>query len=88
MSSPPPAPAAPKPPHDKLSAPARALRKLGLARDIDLALHLPMRYVDETCLTPIRPAAPQIAIRVMATYPFFLRLLKLKRASLSNGTQV
>ena len=53
MPSPPPAPAAPKPPHDKLSAPARALRKLGLARDIDLALHLPMRYVDETCLTPI-----------------------------------
>ena len=53
MSSPPPAPAAPKPPQDKLSAPARALRKLGLARDIDLALHLPMRYVDETCLTPI-----------------------------------
>ena len=40
MPSPPPAPAAPKPPHDKLSAPARALRKLGLARDIDLALHL------------------------------------------------
>jgi ATP-dependent DNA helicase RecG len=53
MPSPPPAPAAPKPPHDKLSAPARALRKLGLARDIDLALHLPMRYVDETRLTPI-----------------------------------
>jgi ATP-dependent DNA helicase RecG len=53
MPSPPPAPGAPKPPHDKLSAPARALRKLGLARDIDLALHLPMRYVDETRLTPI-----------------------------------
>jgi len=53
MPSPPPAPAAPKPPQDKLSAPARALRKLGLARDIDLALHLPMRYVDETRLTPI-----------------------------------
>ena len=53
MPSPPPAPAAPKPPHDKLSAPARALRKLGLARDIDLALHLPMRYVDETRIVPI-----------------------------------
>ncbi len=53
MPSPPPASAAPKPPHDKLSAPARALRKLGLARDVDLALHLPMRYVDETRLTPI-----------------------------------
>ena len=33
---------------DKLSAPARALLKLGLRRDIDLALHLPLRYEDET----------------------------------------
>jgi len=46
-------PAARKPPQDKLSAPARALHKLGLARDIDLALHLPMRYVDETRIRPI-----------------------------------
>ena len=53
MPDPPPAPAARKPPQDKLSAPARALRKLGLARDIDLALHLPMRYVDETRIVPI-----------------------------------
>ncbi|MFO1292487.1 MAG: ATP-dependent DNA helicase RecG [Rubrivivax sp.] len=36
-----------------LSAPARALRKLGLVRDIDLALHLPLRYEDETRLAPI-----------------------------------
>jgi ATP-dependent DNA helicase RecG len=36
-----------------LSGPARALRKLGLLRDIDLALHLPLRYEDETCLVPI-----------------------------------
>ena len=49
-----PAPAVPvKAPADKLSAPARAMRKLGLARDIDLALHLPMRYEDETRLRPI-----------------------------------
>jgi len=37
----------------KLSGPARAMHKLGLLRDIDLALHLPMRYVDETQLRPI-----------------------------------
>ena len=37
----------------KLSGPARAMAKLGLKRDIDLALHLPMRYVDETRLRPI-----------------------------------
>ena len=38
---------------EKLSAPARAMRKLGLVRDVDVALHLPMRYVDETRITPI-----------------------------------
>ncbi len=35
------------------SAPQRALEKLGLSRDIDLALHLPLRYEDETRLTPM-----------------------------------
>jgi ATP-dependent DNA helicase RecG len=35
------------------SAPQRALEKLGLRRPIDLALHLPMRYEDETRLTAI-----------------------------------
>ena len=35
------------------SGPQRALEKLGLVRPIDLALHLPMRYEDETRLTPI-----------------------------------
>ena len=34
----------------------QALRKLGLVRDIDLALHLPLRYEDETRITPIRNA--------------------------------
>lgn len=35
------------------SAPQKAMEKLGLVRDIDLALHLPMRYEDETRLIPI-----------------------------------
>ena len=35
------------------SAPQRALDKLGLRRDIDLALHLPLRYEDETRVVPI-----------------------------------
>jgi ATP-dependent DNA helicase RecG len=39
----------------KLSVPQRAIRKLGLVRDIDLALHLLQRYEDETSLTPIHP---------------------------------
>jgi len=35
------------------SAPQKAMEKLGLRRDIDLALHLPMRYEDETRLSAI-----------------------------------
>ncbi len=35
------------------SGPQRALEKLGLVRPIDFALHLPMRYEDETTVVPI-----------------------------------
>ena len=35
------------------SGPQRALEKLGLVRPVDFALHLPMRYEDETKLVPI-----------------------------------
>jgi ATP-dependent DNA helicase RecG len=38
------------------SGPQKALAKLGLVRDIDLALHLPLRYEDHTRLTPLRQA--------------------------------
>jgi ATP-dependent DNA helicase RecG len=38
----------PVPPGTGLSLVQRALRKLGLVRDIDFALYLPMRYEDET----------------------------------------
>ena len=37
-----------------LTGPQKALRKLGLVRDIDLALHLPLRYEDETRLVKLR----------------------------------
>jgi len=40
-------------PARKPSAPQRAMHKLGLVRDIDLALHLPLRYEDETRLARI-----------------------------------
>ncbi|KQV88339.1 ATP-dependent DNA helicase RecG [Pelomonas sp. Root1237] len=40
-------------PEPAKSAPQKAMEKLGLLRDIDLALHLPMRYEDETQLIPI-----------------------------------
>ena len=50
MAVPPPAP---RPAQREKSGPQRALDKLGLRRDIDLALHLPLRYEDETRITPI-----------------------------------
>ncbi len=53
-----------------VSAPQKALEKLGLKRDIDLALHLPLRYEDETRISKLRDARDgdhiQIEARVMA----------------------
>ena len=43
-----PAPAAAAAARREKSGPQRAMDKLGLRRDIDLALHLPLRYEDET----------------------------------------
>ena len=40
-------------PRRAASAADKALEKLGLVRDIDLALHLPLRYEDETRIVPI-----------------------------------
>ncbi|HSB24263.1 MAG TPA: ATP-dependent DNA helicase RecG [Burkholderiaceae bacterium] len=40
----------------KASGPARALERMGLKRDLDLALHVPLRYEDETRLTRIADA--------------------------------
>ncbi|HEY3597672.1 MAG TPA: ATP-dependent DNA helicase RecG [Paraburkholderia sp.] len=49
-----------KPAADKpvLTRTADKLAKLGLTREIDLVLHLPMRYEDETSLTPIGELLP------------------------------
>ncbi len=50
-----------------LSAPQKALRKLGLARDIDLALHLPMRYEDETRIVRLSDARDGDVVQIEAT---------------------
>jgi len=50
-----------------LSAPQRALRKLGLVRDIDLALHLPLRYEDETRLVTIASLRDGVSGQVQGT---------------------
>ena len=60
----PPAPA--KPGSPALSAPQKALRKLGLLRDIDLALHLPLRYEDETRITRLTDARDGDTVQIEA----------------------
>ncbi|MBL0421142.1 ATP-dependent DNA helicase RecG [Ramlibacter sp. AW1] len=50
-----------------LSAPQKALRKLGLARDIDLALHLPLRWEDETRITRLAQAREGEAVQIEGT---------------------
>ncbi|HHL4083631.1 TPA: ATP-dependent DNA helicase RecG, partial [Burkholderia sola] len=47
-----------KPAAEKPVKTADKLAKLGLTRSIDLVLHLPMRYEDETTLTPIGELLP------------------------------
>ena len=58
--------AAAKPPDaaPNLSAPQKAMHRLGLVRDTDLALHLPLRYEDETVVTPLRQARDGQAVQV------------------------
>jgi ATP-dependent DNA helicase RecG len=49
------------------SAPQRAMAKLGLLRDIDLALHLPLRYEDETRLARLAAAREGDTLQLEAT---------------------
>ncbi|PPE66730.1 ATP-dependent DNA helicase RecG [Caldimonas caldifontis] len=51
-------------PKKEKSAPQKALEKLGLVRDIDLALHLPLRYEDETRLTRLTDARDGEVVQV------------------------
>ena len=50
-----------------LSAPQKALLKLGLGRDIDLALHLPLRYEDETRIVKLRDAREGDTVQIEGT---------------------
>ena len=56
-------------PAPRALAPAivKALTKLGLRRDIDFALHLPLRYEDETRITPIASARDGAMAQIEAT---------------------
>lgn len=50
-----------------LSEPQKALIKMGLARDIDLALHIPLRYEDETRIVKLRDAREGDTVQIEAT---------------------
>ncbi|OGB16560.1 MAG: ATP-dependent DNA helicase RecG [Burkholderiales bacterium RIFCSPHIGHO2_12_FULL_67_38] len=54
-------------PAKALSAPQKALHKLGLTRDIDLALHLPLRYEDETRVVRLADARDGQPVQVEGT---------------------
>jgi ATP-dependent DNA helicase RecG len=45
---------------------AKKLEKLGIRSKLDLVLHLPMRYEDETALTPVDAAPPDLPVQVEA----------------------
>jgi ATP-dependent DNA helicase RecG len=47
--------------------PQKALAKMGLARDIDMALHLPLRYEDETRIVKLRDAREGDTAQIEAT---------------------
>ena len=51
----------------ELTGPQRALQRLGLVRAIDLALHLPLRYEDETQVTTIARARTGEKVQVEGT---------------------
>jgi ATP-dependent DNA helicase RecG len=46
---------------------AAKLSKLGIRREFDLVLHLPLRYEDETRVTPITNAPPGLPVQVEGT---------------------
>ncbi|MFM2254411.1 MAG: ATP-dependent helicase RecG [Pseudomonadota bacterium] len=52
---------------EKTSAAAKALEKLGLRRDIDLALHLPLRYEDETRIVKLSDVRDSYPVQIEAT---------------------
>jgi len=60
-------PRTPAPKSLTLSLPQKALRKLGLVRPIDLALHLPLRYEDETRIDRLSTAREGDTLQIEGT---------------------
>lgn len=67
----------------------QAMKKLGLVRDIDLALHLPLRYEDETRITPLKNARDGEVAQIEATVisaEVTLQPRRLLRVVVDDGT--
>ena len=68
MSAAIPSPSSQKPSAKSSPSPAqKALQKMGLVRPIDLALHLPLRYEDETRITLLKNAREGSVVQIEAT---------------------
>ena len=76
-------------PATALSGPQKALHKLGLVRDIDLALHLPLRYEDETRIVRLGDArdGEMVQIEGQVTHSeITLRPRRQLRVTLDDGS--
>jgi ATP-dependent DNA helicase RecG len=84
----------PPPAKDSKPAPAKtaaqkALDKLGLRRDIDLALHLPLRYEDETRITKLADARDGDMVQIegqVTNSEIAFRPRRQLRVTLDDGT--
>ena len=65
------------------------MHKLGLVRDIDLALHLPLRYEDETRIIPLKNARDGDTVQIEATViqsEVQLRPRRMLKVTVDDGT--
>ena len=89
MPADPPSPSASE--RKPLSMPQKALRKMGLLRPVDMALHLPMRYEDETRLGKLGAARDGDALQFEAVVQSCQVVFKPRRqlqAVVSDGTDM
>ena len=76
-------------PKKTISPAQQALIKLGLTRDTDLALHLPLRYEDETRITPLKNARDGDTVQIEATVTHSevqLRPRRMLKVTVDDGT--
>ena len=76
-------------PKKTISPAQQALQKMGLTRDIDLALHLPLRYEDETRIVALKNARDGDTVQIEATVTHSevqLRPRRMLKVTVDDGT--